>query len=140
MNGIIGPGIPRRAPSREAPRDAPREDRAGPFLLLVLLAAAFIPSLFLEFDASRLVSAIEEALGRLAIPIQFVLPARESPPAALPTAIGPALIVSIGYSASPASDAPLPGLAERLLFSPGSSLCRWPPGPASSPRAPPAQA
>jgi hypothetical protein len=115
-------------------------DRAGPFFLFVLLAAAFIPSLLLEFDSSRLVSAIEEALGRLAIPIQFILADRDAPPAALPSSIGPARLVSIGYSASLASDMPPPGLVSRLPMMPGSGAYRWPPGSASSPRAPPRQA
>jgi hypothetical protein len=43
---------------------AARVDRAGPIFLVGLIAAAFIPSLFISFDLSRLLAELERTAGR----------------------------------------------------------------------------
>jgi hypothetical protein len=122
-----------------AGRETNRGDRAGPVLLIFLLAGAFLPSLFIEFDLARLVAELADAMSRSEAPILVLLPSSEAPPVELPAGSGRGeLQVSThieGYS-----PARLPRPKDgRLLPSETRAvpLPEWPPGPALSPRAPP---
>ena len=118
---------------------SPSGDRTGPILLLFLLAGAFLPSLFIEFDLARLVADLADAMSRSEAPILVLLPSSEAPPAELPA--GPRrgeLQVSVQIVGNSPARLPRPKAdylapAERR----SEPLAEWPPGPAQNPRAPP---
>jgi hypothetical protein len=115
----------------------PANDRAGPILLLSLLALAFIPSLSREFDLSRLLSALATAVGRLAAPPPSLQPAGTI---LLPVSEAEARLISVASSNELPHAVPLVWLDRSAPGEPGLCGFEWPPRPAISPRAPPPSA
>ena len=124
---------------RKAGRDSTQGDRTGPILLLFLLAGAFLPSVFIEFDLARLVSALADAMSRNAAPILVLLPSSEAPPAELQGLQGRGqLQVSTQIEGDSAARLPPPRDSRLVPAEPRSPRAvDWPPGPGQSPRAPP---
>ena len=116
----------------------PPKDKAGPLLLLILLAGAFLPSVFIEFDIQGLLAALQKAGDGSFAPALVFLPAADSLGSTSPDAeVLAGLQVSTGASESmPAFLAPEAPRAFCPDPSPAWSRL-WPPGIAQSPRAPP---
>jgi hypothetical protein len=123
--------------SRISPCGLEQKDRAGPVLLLFLLASAFLPSVFIEFDISRLFAAIDRAMARETAPVRLVLPAKSESPTALADIEASGLVVSVEARDGLACARPDSYPGRYLSSILRESFPEWPPGPASSPRAPP---
>ncbi|MDP2792141.1 MAG: hypothetical protein Q8O15_10350 [Rectinemataceae bacterium] len=125
---------------RESIRDLPRRDRAGPYLLLVLLVIAFIPSVLTEFDSFDILSVIVDTMGRMARPIQLVFSGDVDRPAVSPEAEGPLLHVSAESRPTSKTSIGNDSCGISLPSSSGEDAYVWPHGKSSSPRAPPLSA
>ena len=132
----------RRAPSACG---LARGERAGPLILLALLAGAFVPSVLLSFDLQDLV----KDLARTTLASSAARSAADETPRLSPRPLlgdggDSPLEFAAAYQASPdAGDRSDPFLSLEGLSreKPSQSLPgghEWPPGPASSPRSPPA--
>ncbi len=133
-----------RAPARPGGAEPGRQDgdaRTGPLFLLVLIAAAFLPSLFIDFGGQRLAAQIASALAR--IPSQ----AASGPDLRRPTgdmdgaSLSPA-VFQVAAAANEGTATVPPSASPARLFSFASVLpgLEWPPGRVASPRAPPHRA
>lgn len=103
----------------------------------MILGGAFVPALLSEFNLGSLLCAIKEAVGRLALPLQSFLTAREAPSALIPISELPlrplpSLVATGGPGLPPALDAG-PGLPDLSL----RGGAGWRSRPASPPQAPP---
>lgn len=126
----------------ERQRGQARGEHAGPLILLVLLVAAFVPSVMLSFDLQGLVKDLAVAALAAAEPRncdlrQFsVAPSQGQEDR---SALELPAVFQVSEDSVPLSDRG--SRLERLFLEapsqpvPGSH--EWPPGPASSPRSPP---
>ncbi len=121
---------------RASPHDSERKDRAGPLVLLALIAAAFVPSLFMEFDVQTFKSFSRMSERRIAAPLGSVyLSASEVP--VFPDAETEAAF-QVSSSPQDGSEAVSRSEAPSLPapHSPTVAALLWPPG-SFAPRAPP---